>query len=58
MPDDVSNDIDVIAIVITRWESVDLRNAIRDMFQSGTSKTLKLKYKLLFLFNLPEGLEL
>ena len=55
-PDDILDDTDVIAIVITRWDSAGVRNAIRDMFQNGTRKTLKLKYKLLFLFNLPEGL--
>ena len=56
VPDDISNDTDVIAIVITRWDSVKKRNMIRDMFYNGIKKTLKLKYKLLFLFNLPEGL--
>ena len=55
VPNDISNDTDVIAIVITRWNSVEKRKKIRDMFYSGARKTLKLNYKIIFLFNLPEG---
>ena len=54
--DDISADTDVIVIVITRWESVEVRNAVRDMFHNGTKTNLKLNYKLLFLFNFPDGL--
>ena len=54
--DDISDDTDVIIIVITRWETMGVRNAIRDMFHNGTKTALKLNYKILFLFNFPDGL--
>ena len=56
-PEDVPSDTNVLAIVITRWSSEERRNVLRDMYDSGTKNTT-LKYKLLFLFNLPEGLNL
>ena len=57
LPEDVPSDTNVLAIVITRWSSEERRNVLRDMYDSGTKNTT-LKYKLLFLFNLPEGLNL
>ena len=59
LPKDVPSDTNVIAIVITRWISKERRNVLRDMYESGTKNTT-LKYKLIFLFNLPdtEGLNL
>ena len=53
LPEDVPSDTNVIAIVITRWSSKERRNVLRDMYESGTKNTT-LKYKLIFLFNLPD----
>ena len=42
IPKDIRSDTNVIAIIITRWNSEELRNAVREMFQSGTkNKRLK-----------------
>ena len=53
LPEEVPTDTNVIAIVITRWSSKERRNVLRDMYESGTKNTT-LKYKLIFLFNLPD----
>ena len=52
-PSQITNDTNVIVIVITRWDSFELRSAIREMFEFGTKDKI-LKYKLIFLFNLHE----
>ena len=54
LPADLPKNTNVISIVITRWNAIDLRNAVRDMFASGTKNTA-LNYKLVFLFNIHSG---
>ena len=52
--DDIPNDTNVIILIPIRWKSLDLRNAMRDMFASGAKNTI-LKYKLIFSFNFDAG---
>ena len=47
---DIPSSTNVIVIVITRWYSYEVRNAVRDMFKNGINGR-KLEYKLVFLFN-------
>ena len=54
LPADLPKNTNVISIVITRWNAIDLRNAVRDMYASGTKNTA-LNYKLVFLFNIHSG---
>jgi hypothetical protein len=56
LPADLPKNTNVISIVITRWNAIDLRNAVRDMFASGTKNTA-LYYKLVFLFNIHSGID-
>ena len=53
---DVPISTNVIVIVITRWNSYEVRNAVREMFKNGVNGT-KLEYKLVFLFNLNPDVE-
>ena len=39
LPADLPKNTNVISIVITRWNAIDLRNAVRDMYASGTKNT-------------------
>ena len=53
-PEDIPASTEIISIVITRWDSYDVRRVIREMFAFGkNNKTLN--YKLLFLYDLPEN---
>ena len=48
--DNIPEDVDVITLIITRWNSFDERAALRDMFGSNNTSKI-LDYKVIFLFN-------
>ena len=48
-PSDIRNNTNVILLIITRWNSFDLRNSLRIMLTNH--KRTSLTYKTVFLFN-------
>ena len=52
----LNKNTEVIVLVITRWNAVENRNVLRDVFKSVKQSDLSMQYKLLFLFNYPQNL--